>query len=106
MSGPIVLASGSAIRQTLLANAGVRFTADPVRLDEDAIRASLTADGAPPRDIADALAEAKARRGAARSPSALVIGCDQVLAFEDRPVIDITTGPTDLAQFMRSRVLI
>jgi len=92
MSSPIVLASGSAIRQTLLANAGVRFTADPVRLDEDAIRASLTADGAPPRDIADALAEAKARRGAARSPSALVIGCDQVLAFEDR----ILAKPADL----------
>lgn len=92
MSSPIVLASGSAIRQTLLANAGVRFTADPVRLDEDAIRASLTADGAPPRDIADALAEAKARRGAARSPSALVIGCDQVLAFEER----ILAKPADL----------
>ena len=56
MSSPIVLASGSAIRQTLLANAGVPFTADPVRLDEDAIRDSLTAEGAPPRDVADALA--------------------------------------------------
>ena len=38
--------------------------------------------GAPPRDIADALAEAKALRGSAKSPGALVVGCDQVLDFE------------------------
>lgn len=34
-----------------------------------------------PRDIADALAEAKARKVSAKFPDALVLGCDQVAAF-------------------------
>ncbi len=43
------------------------------------MRAALLADGATPRDIADALAEMKARKLADREPGALVLGCDQVL---------------------------
>lgn len=43
---------------------------------------SLVAEGASPRDTADALAEAKARRIATRHPSGLVIGCDQVLDID------------------------
>ncbi|WP_172298263.1 nucleoside triphosphate pyrophosphatase [Pseudoruegeria sp. HB172150] len=84
MTPPIVLASGSEIRRQLLENAGVSITTDPVRVDEETIRDSMLADGASPREIADALAEAKARRGSARHPGALVIGCDQVLEFEGR----------------------
>lgn len=49
------------------------------RIDEDAIRASLLAEDASPRDIADALAEFKARKISDKNPGALVIGCDQVL---------------------------
>ena len=79
---PLVLASASTIRRDLLVRAGLDVTVTPARIDEDAIKASLVADGAPPRDIADALAEAKARRIAARSPEALVLGCDQVLAID------------------------
>ncbi len=79
---PLLLASGSAIRAQLLRNAGLSFDVILPRVDEAAIRDSLTAEGASPRDIADALAEAKARRVANRHPSALVIGCDQVLAFK------------------------
>lgn len=79
---PLLLASGSAIRAQLLRNAGLSFDVILPRVDEAAIRDSLIAEGASPRDIADALAEAKARRVANRHPSALVIGCDQVLAFK------------------------
>ena len=43
------------------------------------MRAALLAEGAKPRDIADALAELKATKISARHPAALVIGCDQVL---------------------------
>ncbi len=53
------------------------------RLDEASVRASLIAGGASPRDIADALAEAKARKVAARHEDAMVIGADQVLALEN-----------------------
>lgn len=82
MSDRIVLASGSPIRQILLRNAGVEFDVKPVRVDETAIRDAMQAEGAIPRDIADSLAEAKARRGSQKDPGALVLGCDQVLDFK------------------------
>lgn len=78
----IILASGSEIRLTLLRNAGVEVTAIPARVDEDALRMAMQADAAPPRDIADALAEMKAQKIGSKHPRSLVIGCDQVLSFE------------------------
>lgn len=78
----IILASSSGIRQTLLTNAGVPFTALPARIDEDAIKAALLAEDATPRDVADALAEFKARKIAEKHPEATVIGTDQVLEFQ------------------------
>ncbi|WP_298294801.1 Maf family protein [uncultured Litoreibacter sp.] len=82
MSKPIILASGSDIRRQLLANAGVRFDVQTARVDEDTITASLLAEQAKPRDIADALAEFKALKVAAKNPGAFVIGCDQVLELK------------------------
>ncbi|MEZ5714540.1 MAG: nucleoside triphosphate pyrophosphatase [Paracoccaceae bacterium] len=84
MPRPIVLASGSEIRQSLLRKAGVAFTVAVARVDEETIKQSLLSEGANPRDIADALAEAKAMKQSARMPEALVIGCDQVLDFDGR----------------------
>ncbi|MDT0681479.1 nucleoside triphosphate pyrophosphatase [Roseicyclus sp. F158] len=78
----IVLASGSRTRTEMLAKAGVAHRVSPVRVDEDAVKMALTAEGARPRDVADALAEHKARRGSQRDPDALVIGSDQVLDLE------------------------
>ncbi|WP_299684592.1 Maf family nucleotide pyrophosphatase [uncultured Tateyamaria sp.] len=82
MDVPIILASGSSIRATLLRNAGVPFEVEKPRVDEDAIKASLQAEGASPRDIADVLAEAKARKVHDKRPDAMVIGCDQVLVLD------------------------
>ena len=81
MTTQIILASGSEIRFSLLKNAGVNVTVQAARIDEDAIKAALLAEGAPARDIADALAEGKARKVSLKNPGALVIGCDQVLAY-------------------------
>lgn len=78
----IILASASSIRRQLLANAGVVAEALPARVDEVAVRSALEAEGAKPRDIADALAEMKARKQSERHPEAVVIGCDQVLEFQ------------------------
>lgn len=80
---PLVLASASPARQAMLAAAGLAFVADPARIDEAALRASLGAAAARPRDIADALAEAKAVKISRRNPGALVLGADQVLATGD-----------------------
>ncbi|MBU2358777.1 MAG: septum formation protein Maf [Alphaproteobacteria bacterium] len=81
MTDDLILASGSAIRATLLRNAGVTFRTQRARIDEDAVRDALRAEDASPRDIADTLAELKAKKVSARDPQALVIGCDQVLAL-------------------------
>ncbi|WP_341367751.1 Maf family nucleotide pyrophosphatase [Yoonia sp. BS5-3] len=81
MSEPIILASGSEIRATLLRNACVDFTTVIARIDEDLIRQSLQAEQASPRDIAGSLAEMKAQRVSVKAPGALVIGCDQILAM-------------------------
>jgi septum formation protein len=78
----IVLASRSPTRRMLLQNAAVPFEPADPRLDEEALKAALLAEQAAPRDIADALAEMKARKASDRAPGALVIGCDQVLELE------------------------
>lgn len=78
----IILASGSEIRAQMLRNAGVPFDIQIARVDEEMIRESLLAEGASPQDIADALAESKARKVAAKHPDAMVLGCDQVLDFK------------------------
>ncbi|UOA30333.1 Septum formation protein Maf [Sulfitobacter sp. DSM 110093] len=79
MPKKIVLASGSEIRAQLLAQAGVEHEVIPARIDEEMITAALRAEGAKPRDIADTLAEMKARKISEKNPGALVLGCDQVL---------------------------
>ena len=80
----ILLASGSAIRAELLRNAGLAIEVSAARVDEDSIRAAIEAGAATPRDIADTLAEMKARKVSERNPDALVIGCDQVLDLDGR----------------------
>ena len=81
---PLLLASASSTRLADAANAGLTVTAHPARIDEDSLRAALAAEGASPRDIADLLAEAKARKVADKNPDALVLGCDQVLALKNQ----------------------
>ncbi len=81
MTAPLILASGSEIRAQLLSNANVGYEIVKARVDEEMIKRSLQAEGATPRDVADALAEAKARKISLKRPEALVLGCDQVLDF-------------------------
>ncbi len=79
MTRPLILASGSEIRAQMLQNAGVDFTVQKARVDEELIREAMLAEKAPPRDIADTLAELKARKVSEKNPAALVLGCDQIL---------------------------
>ena len=44
----------------------------------------MLAEGATPRDLADTLAEMKARKMAEKNPAALILGCDQVLEMNRR----------------------
>jgi septum formation protein len=96
----IVLASGSQIRAELLRRAGVNFDVVVAPVDEDAIKSSLVAEDAKPRDIADTLAEAKARRVSAKRPDDLVLGCDQVLDFQGM-IISKPISPDDAINQLR-----
>lgn len=75
----LVLASASRIRAEMLRSAGVEITVDPARIDEDAVKSAMQAEAAPPRDLADTLAELKACRVSAKRPGELVLGADQIL---------------------------
>ena len=78
-SAPLVLASGSASRKSLLIAAGVSFVADPADLDEDRLMAELKPAGA--EIIARTLAEQKALAVSRRHPGQIVLGGDSVIAF-------------------------
>lgn len=82
MKLPFILASGSAIRSHLVTQAGMAHEVEKARIDEDSVTLALLAEGVRPRDIADALAQAKARKIAGKFPEAMVLGCDQVLEFD------------------------
>lgn len=84
MPDRIILASTSQIRSKLLDGAGVSHDVVASRIDEDSVKKALEAEGAPPRDIADTLAEMKARKIAEKGQGGLVIGCDQVLSLKGK----------------------
>ena len=98
---PLILASTSPTRLQMLRAAGL----DPIpvapRVDEATIRDALVAEGAHPRDIADALAEMKARKVAEKHPTDLVLGCDQVLAL-DRETFAKPDTPDDARAQLRA----
>lgn len=77
----VILASTSAVRRDLLANAGVSFTAVSPGVDEDEVKARMLGDGARPKAIAGALAAIKAER-VSRRFDGLVIGADQTLELD------------------------
>jgi len=96
---PLVLASQSKARQSLLANAGITFEADPADIDERAVQASsgLSAPG----DIAGLLAREKARAVSARRQGQYVVGADQTLALGAR-IFNKPAGRSQAAEQLRA----
>lgn len=84
----LILASTSPTRMAMLEAAGVPFEARPPRVDEDSLKDGFRQQGITPRDLADALAEAKAVALSRRDPEALVLGCDQIAVTEDGNLLD------------------
>ena len=78
-ANPLVLASGSSARRTLLSAAGIPIEVVPADLDERALAADAPSHA--PRQTAALLARAKASAVARRHPGRLVLGADQVLAL-------------------------
>ena len=103
MAQQFILASGSAIRAQLLTQAQVPFDVSVPRSDEEMIKSALLAEGAPPRDIADTLAEMKARKISDKTPGALVLGCDQVLDHRGKLLSKPKTPDDAIAQLTALR---
>lgn len=76
---PLVLASRSGVRRTLLAAAGVPVEVQIADLDERKIEAGVPSLG--PGAMAALLAREKAAAVERRHPGRLVLGADQMLAF-------------------------
>ncbi len=73
---PLILASGSAIRQQMLKSVGLTFGVEPSGIDEEELDAKSA--HLPIAKRAIALARAKALAVSARQPKAFVIGADQM----------------------------
>jgi septum formation protein len=94
----LILASTSKTRVAMLSRAGVIFDAMAPMVDEESIKESLSGQGLTGRDIADALAEAKAVKLSGKNPGALVIGADQALQLEDGTLLDKPVDPAQAVQ--------
>jgi septum formation protein len=76
---PLVLASKSVVRRTMLEAAGIPLEVAPADIDERAVETRSKSGTA--ADAASLLAREKARVGAARMRGRLVVGADQTLAL-------------------------
>lgn len=76
---PLILASGSAARRALLQGAAIPFEIIRPNVDEVSLAAQLQAQGASPKQMALALAHAKAEEVARRHPDRLLLAADQTL---------------------------
>jgi septum formation protein len=79
---PLVLASRSAVRRTLLEAAGIPVTVHAADIDERRLEEEATSK--PAADIAVRLACAKASVVAKSSPRRLVLGADQILTLDGK----------------------
>lgn len=81
----LVLASASPFRRQMLAAAGLAFEVAPAHIDERVVEKALIQSGqaVEASQVALALAVAKGAAVGKAHPDAWVIGCDQVLGFEN-----------------------
>ena len=79
---PLILASQSTVRRSLLTNAGIAVEPIPADIDERAIQQNSGLKD--PGEIAVLLANEKAKFVSIKHPGRYVIGADQTLALGDR----------------------
>ena len=97
----LILASRSATRRRMLEAAGVPFEAVSAGLDEDNAKAGLAAAGFGARDMAEMLAELKAKSVAAPTGT-LVLGADQTLELDDGNMLSKPVSREEALDQLRS----
>ena len=100
MTTDIILASKSKVRALLLKNAGLSFVSVDAAIDEEQLKLSYIDAGYTPRDVADVLADMKAKKLSNRFPNQLVIGCDQILSFREQ-IISKAKNTNDLVHQLK-----
>lgn len=90
---PLLLGSGSATRRAILEAVGIPLEIIHPHVDEQAIATSLLMEGNNPKEIAIALAHAKAEAISRKMPGHLVLTADQTLDLENH----LLMKPKDLA---------
>jgi septum formation protein len=80
---PLILASKSSVRRTLLEAAGIQVEIEPARIDERAVETTKAAT-ADAQAVALLLAREKALDVAGRRGKSIVLGVDQTLALDGR----------------------
>lgn len=100
IASPLILASGSAVRATLMRNAGLAFTVQDSRVDEDAVKQNFA--GGDTDALACRLAEEKALAVSRAEAGSLVVGADQILSCDgarfDKPR-DMAEARANLQRF-------
>jgi septum formation protein len=96
---PLVLASQSKARRSLLANAGITFESDPAEIDEREVQ--LSSGLSNPGEIASLLAREKARVVSARRRGRTIVGADQTLALGTR-IFNKPSGRAQAADQLRA----
>ena len=100
MTNGIILASKSQIRSALLLKAGIEFTAVEAAIDEKEVKSSYVKEGYSARDIADVLADMKAKKLSYKYPENLIIGCDQIMEQNGR-ILSKAVNPIDLVDQLK-----
>lgn len=98
----LLLASQSSGRAAMLRAAGLDFDVTAAHVDEEALTASLIASGQTARNIADALAEAKAIKVSARVAGVTVIGADSTLSLDDGTMLSKPATQGEAATQLRA----
>ena len=91
----IILASKSQIRSALLLKLGLKFTVVDAAINENVVKSSYVNKNYSPRDVADVLADMKAKKISYAYPDKLVIGCDQIMEY-DGQILSKAINPNDL----------
>ena len=97
----LLLASQSSGRAAMLRAAGLSFETTAAHVDEEALTAALAAAGQSARNIADALAEAKAIKISSRLPGVTVLGADSTLALDNGSMLSKPADPDEAADHLR-----
>ena len=97
----IILASKSEIRSALLLKAGLDFIVLDAAVNEKEVKSIYVNEGYSARDVADVLADMKAKKLSNIYPDKLVIGCDQIMEYNGQ-ILSKAINSTDLVDQLKA----